>query len=134
MAFGPDGTLWLHEWAEWPEYDLRAFDGSEWREWSQDEVGAKGYWWLFVDVAPDGDLWAIEPQGWMPLEPGEDPECRGVVRFDGDRLDRFLADACADSFDLGPDGSVWMLARTGPATDPTWDPYVIPPEAVAATE
>jgi hypothetical protein len=109
----------------------------EWREWSADELGAVGYWWNGVDVALDGSLWAIERQGWGDLDPEDmdpdeanEPWCRGVIHFDGEQLDRFVGDACIDSFEIGPTGSVWTLAQTGPADDPTWDLYVITPEAV----
>ena len=57
-----------------------------------------------------------------------------MVRFEGERLDCFLADACAPLVDVGPDGSVLALARTGPADDPKWDLCVITPEAVTAAE
>jgi hypothetical protein len=137
VAVGPDGTQWEHEWTDWPDYTLRAFDGSEWREWSADELGSEGYWWLYADVAPDGSLWAIEHQGWMPdpedTSPDTEPWCRGLMRFDGERLQRFADGTCADSFDIGPNGAVWLLARTGPTNYPRWDLYFITPQSETAT-
>jgi hypothetical protein len=54
------------------------------------------------------------------------------MRFDGEQLSRVAEGTCADSFDVGPNGAVWLLARTGsPGFTITWDLYLITPESEA---
>ena len=61
--------------------------------------------------------------------PCHDPQCDGVVRFDGKTADRFLPGRCI-TVDIAADGSVWVLADEEEGKDL----YVIIPEAVAADE
>jgi hypothetical protein len=95
-------------------------------------------------AAPDGSLWASlwqrGPDGDDPAEAGlwtvddrnererYDPQCDGLVRFDGESADRFLPGRCI-TMDIAADGSVWVLADG----DRGRDLYVITPEAVAAS-
>ncbi len=56
-----------------------------------------------------------------------DPECDGLVRFDGQTVDRFLPGRCI-SMDIAPDDSVWVLADEDEV-----GLYVITSKAVAAS-
>ena len=118
-----DGDLWAWTGAVLSRWD----DG----EWIRDGSGAAHP--ADDRVGPDGGRWQTYDPDWDCEWDWESEPCPSVVRFDGVRGELFLADACADSIDIGPDGSVWALARTGPAKDPTWDLYVITPAAVAAS-
>ena len=119
-----DGDIVAEIWTETGSARSRWSDGA----WVTDESGTARR--LDDHVAPDGSLWETYDPDWD----WEGEPCLNVVRFDGVREDVFLADACADSITIGPDGAVWALARTGPDDDLRWDLYVITPEVAIATE
>jgi len=82
-------------------------------------------------VAPDGSFWA----GWPSRS---EDGCQGVSRFDGRTWGRYLPGMCVHwlgGMDIAPDGSVWLVARSGPpGSENPSSLYVITPEAVAASE
>jgi len=129
---------------------LARFADGEWTWWSNDDLPFMGLGIALDDghevtllhefrVAPDRALWASlwqKPEGdtgpddglwnWAEREgAAEGAVCDGVVRFDGETIDRFLPGQCI-SMDIAADGSVWVL--TG--ADEGRDLYVITPEAV----
>jgi len=128
---GPDGTVWEHNGLVWPEGSiddalLARLAGGAWEGWTsadlpeiQDGVGLDGQF----KVAPDGSLWFSMWRG------PDSVDCDGLVRFDGQALDRFLPGQCV-SMDIAADGSVWVVA----GDDQARDLFVITPTAVAAPE
>jgi hypothetical protein len=160
LDVGRDGTIWQRGGEEDGVSDLTRFaDGERDYLTSADFLPDIGYG-LGLDgqfrVAPDGSLWSSlwptadgdppEDDDWRTEFPEDHWVCDGLVRFDGDRLDRFLRGRCI-SMDIAPDGSVWVLAADKGVwgydapywywalpDDHTWDLYVITPEAVAAVE
>jgi hypothetical protein len=166
LALGPSGTMWLrHTEAvlddsgapDGVDVSIRSFDGSEWQQWSLDDLGLGVRADQFVDVgavdlvgigvAPDGSLWVVPGGEWSELvgdgvvQTEQATDCQGLLRFDGERWQRYAQGTClynpftvGDHLHIGPDGSIWALASTDPANDHAFDLYVITPEAVAATE
>ena len=139
IAFGPDGTLWVHsrdpEGDDWNSAGLARFDDPGWTTFTEaDGVqnwGGQGF--LATDllgVAPDGSLW-------MNGAPGGSG-CGGVDHYDGKTWSTFLRESCVHDLALAQDGSVWVRADVvaGSWNSNAWDVglYVITPEAVAASE
>jgi hypothetical protein len=121
---GPDGTLWMLWNYDRPHRSLARYDGSGWAIF--DEADGVRPWVADVRVAPDGSAWvsATDP---------DEGRCRGLGRFDGESWVSFLRDGCIDSYDIAPDGAVWVMAR-GLQGEGRPGAYVITPEAVAASD
>ncbi len=144
----PDGTIWSLG-AE----GLARFAAGAWDEWAPDDLPDMSLGIALerggapvstFRAAPDGSMWAsLWQQGPGGDDPpagglwGEhwsealryDPACDGLVRFDGQSLDRFLPGRCV-TMDIAAEGSIWVVADA----DEGRDLYVITPEAVAADE
>jgi hypothetical protein len=146
IAAGGDGTFWSIG-GRGPDYatgDLLRFDGSDWIEWTWEDLGFEiegGYGIVRgpLEVAPDGSVWIGSPVT-IPPTPSDldlDTACDGVRRFDGTTTEYFLTDLCVRELEVAADGSVWVLAGTGkPDIDygadlALADLYVITPEALA---
>ena len=137
---------------------LARFAGGAWEWWEPDDLPDMGlgialegesvendFLLATFRAAPDGSLWASlwqrGPAGDEPpaggLWTGEqrhdkgryDPQCDGLVRFDGENTDNFLRGHCI-TMDIAADGSVWVLADDEKGKHL----YVITPEAVVASE
>jgi hypothetical protein len=136
VEVGADGTVWfasrepltadgepVEDGDYLPPGDtfLMRYDGSEWQRWGQAD-GVPALWTDTVEdshpslaQAPDGALWVVEDR---------------IDRFDGSTWQQFLPGHKIGGWDIAPDGSVWVLAN-GPYGR---GPFVITPEAVAATD
>jgi hypothetical protein len=137
MAFGSDGTLWVHtrdpEGDDWNGAGLARFDSPGWTTFTEadgvQDWGGQGFFATdLLSVAPDGSLWmngATDENG-----------CGGVDHYDGTTWSSFLRDSCVHDLAIDPDGSVWVRAdvEAGSWTATSWDVglHVITPEAVAA--
>jgi hypothetical protein len=138
----PDGTLWttvgitVPSGGDQPHRTLTRYDGSGWtvfgeadgvRPWGCPpacgwDAPAPG-----VQAAPDGSAWVIASG------PGEDPH-DGVGRFDGESWTAYLSGLSIASYDIAPDGAVWVVTRELQDGGVYTDMYVITPEAVTASE
>jgi hypothetical protein len=162
MAGDVGGTIWLrlHEGCDAstsPEADacsqpqpsdsLARYDGDAWTLYdAADGVpvldnagGPLGAYPGFFEVDPAGRAWFNRLEPWLFDDDGEEIRpwagCTGITSFDGSTFQHYLMDQCLWSLDIGPDGSVWLLASENePDPDATTDAvnvYVITPEAVA---
>jgi hypothetical protein len=128
-----DGTLWGLVGG-----GLIRFDGSEWSEWSEEELGfdistGMGVVWGPLEAASDGTVWIGSPISSSP-DATEHREriCDGIRHFDGTSSAHYLSGLCVRELEVADDGSVWVLAGTGrPLIAEPGDLYVITPEALA---
>jgi hypothetical protein len=153
-VWGTEGDRWHDGLARFADGEWTRWTHDELPEMAWSRGGGMGFGIglrAFLDdefrVAPDGSLWArlwrsgdsvgavaggASVQDWeqrfYAVEDGR-AACDGLVRFDGETVDHFLAGRCI-SMDIAADGSVWALADA----EDGGDLYVITPEAVAATE
>ena len=132
-------------------YGLYRITSGELEGWAPDDLPVTGLGIALEEggtfmAAPDGSLWAslwqrgngaVPPAGGLWTLQGReaidqydwDPQCDGLVRFDGETADRFLPGRCV-TMDIAADGSVWVLADEEKGKGL----YVITPEAVAGKE
>ncbi len=108
MAIGSDGAVW----SAFGERQLGRFDGSKWEVFNAPltlDDGVTTPWSGFIDVAPDGTVWAGTH------------EYRGVFAFDDPNWVQYTT---ADGLPLealgtiavAPDGSVWVGSTSMDAT------------------
>jgi hypothetical protein len=135
VGVGSDGTVWAHWKMEDPDGGWSATSPEQWARlqggaWTTFDAPAElprassphdgG---LHFAVAPDGALWLAPAAGLI-----DSRGCDGLARFDGVELRRFLPGLCMYGLEIGPDGSVWVLAGADywEADHPPVETYLIP--------
>ena len=134
---GQDGTMWrTNPSPGGPVVDFHPavdamyrFDGMEWQRLDglDEDLLAVLSGLDHREVTPVGRLWVWS---WIP----DDLEGAGVDLFDGSTRTSYLPGKHVLRADMAPDGTLWVLTRSGRPDEGPVDVYVITPEAVAGTE